>query len=108
MLFMNTWEVDEARRMWQGHPVLSKATQLLADLRDIVDANSDGWHSWAAPCRAAKKLQELIQSARPACNNTFTGAEVTEAQLKKAITPIKSFYTRNKHQLKAGVLTFPI
>jgi nicotinamidase-related amidase len=83
MLFMNEWEIDEAVQRARNHPVLSAATTFLMQLRDETNAHSDGWHSWPAPCRAAKKLIELIKAGNP-----------TERDFQKAIVPIRAFYTR--------------
>ena len=51
MLFMNTYEIDEAVDHYEHHPILARATRLLADLRNIVNANSDGWAYWRASWR---------------------------------------------------------
>lgn len=102
MLFMNTVEIDWAVDSYKQHPILSLATKLLADLRDIVDGNSDGWAYWPAPVRSARQLQELIQNGR---NNP---AAVTEEAFAKAMIPIKSFYTRFKSKMPNGEpLVFP-
>ena len=83
---MNTWEVDEARDRHRGHPVKGLASALLAKVRDLADERSDGWAYWPKPCRACKKLQELIQEKDP--------SKVTVANLKKAVAPVKAFFTR--------------
>ena len=83
-MFMNTWEIDQAVDRHKAHPVLGPATRFLAALRDYADANSDGWHSWPAPSRAARRLQEFIQAPEGA---TVTG-------LKKALAPVRAFCTR--------------
>jgi hypothetical protein len=90
---MNRWDIDQSVDRFRNHPVLGKATKFLADFRDEVDSHSDGWCHWPLPCRAAKNLQSLIQSG-----------DATEAAFKKAIVPIKSFYTRRGD--KAG-MKFP-
>jgi hypothetical protein len=93
MLFMNEWDIDEALARYVGHPVLGPATQTLANLRDATNANSDGWAYWPKPCRAAKRLQELIQGGRDSRWDTER-ADVTVAAYRKALVPIKSFRTR--------------
>jgi hypothetical protein len=84
MLFMNEYEIDRAVTRHQSHPVLSVATKFLSEFRDEVNAHSDGWCHWPAPLHAAAKLMTLVEQ----------NSQPTEADLKKALAPIKSFYTR--------------
>ena len=70
----------------RNNHLILRATKLLDDLKDAVNANSDGWPYWMPPKRAAKKLEALINDCRE--------EDLTEEKLKKAITPIKSFYTK--------------
>lgn len=86
MHFMNEAEIDEYARRHAGHPLLGPATKFLADFRDVVNANSDGWAYWAPPLRAADKLMTLIEKPQTA----------DEAALGLALRPIKSFCTRHK------------
>lgn len=83
-MFMNESEIDESVFRYQRHPVLGKATRFLADYRDEVNSNSDGWPYWGA--KAAARLMELIHNARD--------REPTEAEIRKAIGPIRSFCTK--------------
>ena len=92
---MNTYEIDDARELYRNHPVLSRATRILFALRDLADANSDGWCYWNAPSKAANKLMTLIVGAR-----ADFGRGVTEEGLKKAMTPIKAFLTRRDEVFK--------
>lgn len=87
MLFMNTWEIDEAVRRYATHPVKGPASRLLLRLRDETDERSDGWAHWPKPCRAAKKLQELLQETDE--------AQVTKARFDRALSPIKAFCTKH-------------
>lgn len=92
MSWMNTWEIDQAVETHRGHPVLGPATRMLAEYRDTVNRNSDGWAYWSAATNAAGKLMELVQ-----IGNTDYGrgaAKVTKEQFKKAQTPLKAFCTR--------------
>ena len=95
MHFMNTWEIDDCRDRYAKHPVLGPATRFLADFRDLIDQNSDGWCYWRPPVQAADKLMTLIEHPETA----------TAAALKKALTPIKSFCTRHKLKLPELITT---
>jgi hypothetical protein len=86
MLFMNTWEINQAADRHASHPVLGPATRTLANLRDAADANSDGWCYWPKPGRAAKKLMELVQA----------GGDPTPSDLNAAYRPVKTFRTQSK------------
>lgn len=67
-----------------ANPVMVKAVQFLAAFKEQVDNNSDGWAHWKCPVAAANKLMEIVQGK----------TEATEANFKKAMSPIKSFMTR--------------
>lgn len=89
MYFMNEWEIDLARSRYnlhQLHPVLGPATQLLSDLRDMVNGCSDGWAYWGPPVRAAARLMTMIQHPETATVETFKASQ----------KPIKAFCTRYK------------
>ena len=113
MLYMNDSDVHYAtQRIAQirdeaSRTVLTKAVTLLTDLIELANSVSDGWAYWKAPCKSAKKLQELIQAGLPSNQNNFTAPATTEAQLKKAVSPIKAFMTREAHQLQGKTLNFP-
>jgi hypothetical protein len=97
MMFLNTYEIDEARARYASHPVLGPAAQTLANLRDAADANSDGWAYWPKPARAAALLQKILTNAR---THTFRSwdpdyVEPTAADVRRAYAPIKAFRTRS-------------
>lgn len=85
MMYMNEFDISDAKRRHASHPVLSRATRFLEAFKDEVNANSDGWAYWPAPLRAAVKLMTLIN---------LPAANATESQFRAALSPIKSFYTR--------------
>jgi hypothetical protein len=94
MMFMNGYEIEDARARWRDHPVLGPATRTLANLRDYADETSDGWAYWPKPCRAAKKLQELIQGEAGFTRYDDEREDATPAALKQAYAPIKAFRTK--------------
>lgn len=93
---MNTWTIDEARARWRDHPVLGPATETLANLRDVADANSDGWAYWPKPARAAASLMELIEGDGTWDYRSGDRDDATSAKLKAAYRPIRAFCTRQK------------
>lgn len=98
-MWMNRGEVEDA--YWRftqltHHPVLGKAARFLKEFMEEVDNCSDGWPYWRLPSNAAGKLMDML------C--PYSKVEATEANLKKAMAPIKAFYTRRGY--KAG-MKFP-
>ncbi len=90
MLFMNDYDIALAVRLYTNpNSAKYKAVNILLAHKNVIDNNSDGWCSWAAPVNAAKKLMELIQSS----NDVLQSQQHYE--LKKALTPLRSFYTRH-------------
>lgn len=93
-MFMNEWDIEEAVRQHDDHPILGPATETLYNLMRWTNRHSDGWAYWPKPCRAARKLQELIQGDGSWEARYGERTDVTEAQLKAAYSPIKAFLTR--------------
>ena len=106
MLFMNQSDIEEAKATHAQHPILSKATKLLYDLMNLADSVSDGWAYWPKPSRAAKKLQELIRANDPRTKK-WDAPAVTEADLKRAVAPIKAFLTKEKANLQGKTVDLP-
>lgn len=83
MLFMNTWDIDDAVMRTSSYSIRGRAARFLQAFRDEVDANSDGWAYWKAPLKSAKKMQQIV----------LKHIDATEGNYKAALTPIKRFYT---------------
>jgi hypothetical protein len=89
MFYMNDYDIAmAAQRFTDPETAKCKAVKILQAHKAVVDANSDGWAYWKPPVVAARRLMELIESV-PA---TETQAH---SELYKAITPLRSFYTRH-------------
>ncbi|CAM6053494.1 unnamed protein product [Sphagnum tenellum] len=86
MMFMNQWEIDEAVVRHPASTVQGQAARILQRLRDQVNEISDGWAYWSKPLQASKNLMILVQ---------YRGGAVSEADLKKALIPVKSFCTKH-------------
>lgn len=94
-MWMNEYEIEDALRLTAHFelPIARRGAEILSRLKDWTNNNSDGWPYWQKPSRAADKLMTAIHSATQA---SYRGddKDMTEAQLKAALTPIKSFLTR--------------
>lgn len=94
MLFMNAYEIEAAYHQFHGDPVLGPATRTLLYLAAMANRCSDGWAYWPKPCRAAKRLQELIQLAQKQVRVDGTHGILAE-DVRRSYRPIKSFLTRH-------------
>ena len=93
MRFMNEYDIEAKQYVYAGHPILGPAMQTLVNLVDWTNSNSDGWAYWSKPVRAAAKVMELIEQDY---SNRYDRdrADVTLAEYRKALVPIKAFRTR--------------
>lgn len=94
MLFMNEYDVGDARARYADHAILGPATATLDNLVEWTNSNSDGWAYWPKPCRAAERLQSLIQGDNPRARFDTERDDVTLAAYRAALRPVKSFRTR--------------
>lgn len=91
---MNEYEITEAWH-FAGHNGLhnyERGALVLSHLKTWTNQNSDGWPYWAPPKRASAKLQAALEEMM---RTHFRDVQdLTEAELRKLLTPIKSFLTR--------------
>ena len=85
MRFMNRYEIAAALERNRGDAILEPAARTLANLEEWADRNSDGWHIWPKPARAAARLMEILEGAAPA----------TAENYRAALRPIRAFRTRH-------------
>jgi hypothetical protein len=89
MKFANDYDIAT----WQARAVgicgnLQSAVEILAGIAEDANSGSDGWAYWPKPCRASQRLIELIEAhIRPP-------RPVHAADLRKALSPVRAFYTR--------------
>lgn len=103
-IFMNEYEIDDALDMLRAHaPELAPYAKYLADWRDTVNENSDGWPYWKAGRSCAVKLMEAVHGATLALRTSKPLPP--EEDFAKALRPIKAAATRLK--LPAPVLSAP-
>lgn len=89
-MWMNEYDIeDAANRYGADTPNLKRAARTLLNLVNWVNGNSDGWPYWQAPSKAANRLMALIQD-----QPRWEVQEITDAELRKALTPLKSFLTK--------------
>jgi len=103
-MWMNEHEVEEAFDTFESaHPAvpnLAAGASVLDALVAWTNENSDGWPYWQKPSNAAKPLMELLGAHTYAARFGYyqgtakTLEDVSEADLRKAMTPIKAFLKR--------------
>ena len=100
-MFTNQADIEWMAQQHHDCPNVRKGVLLLYRLMQAVNEQSDGWAYWHAPSKSTEKLVELLQTAG---NLTYgTHGTITEAELRKAITPIRTMVTRQKKlQAKFG------
>lgn len=96
MTWMNEWDIGEAVCFFDAPdtPNLSHGAQVLDNLMNWTNHNSDGWPYWQKPSRAASRLMERLEEARRLYWRGQTVPDMTDAELTAALRPIKSFLTR--------------
>ena len=83
MQFYNDFKIETAERKLGAHPTLGQAVRVLAEYRDILNQNSDGWGSYTSGTRVAGSLIDVIERG-----------DATSDEVKKAISRVKRFCTR--------------
>jgi hypothetical protein len=94
MRFMNTYDIEDAAQRFANHPILGPATKTLENLCEWANHNSDGWAYWPKPARAAAKLMEMIERDGTWQWRNSYREDVTVAEYRKALAPIKAFRTK--------------
>ena len=100
-MWMNQFDIESAAQARHECPNVCKGIRLLHSLMQSVNDQSDGWAYWRAPSVAAEKLMELLSTAGNL--NYGSRGTISDADLKKAITPIRTMVTvQKKKQAKYG------
>jgi hypothetical protein len=96
--YLNDYEVEDAERVFHldGLPNLYRGAAVIHALMDYANANSDGWHMWKAPRKAASGLIDVVDDARRNHLRGHLFGDITDEQLKGLLRPVKSFLTRDK------------
>jgi hypothetical protein len=94
MTWMNEYEIEEALRYTAINelPNLRRGAEVLSALKEWTNDHSDGWPYWQKPARAANKLMDHLQTAMR--KRWGEEEDITDAELKAALSPIKAFLTR--------------
>lgn len=99
MAWMNEYEIDEAvedlEPVADEFPRLAEAAAVLQRLKNWTNGHSDGWPYWQKPSRAANRLMEALNVSRLQVRfRPDLVEDMTDAELKAALRPIKAFLTR--------------
>lgn len=94
-MWMNSGDIDRMVLVGETDlPEILPFARLLADWRDIVDENSDGWSTWRTGSKCADRLMNLLQEADS--SRRGRGQVPPRELFLKALTPIKSFATQRE------------
>lgn len=99
MKYMNDWDLARAAQRFDRNVVPNRVhlVAVVDRLRQWTNANSDGWAYWPKPARAAAKAFALIESTPYPEYSRRELEDATDAEMKAALAPIKSFMTRHAH-----------
>ncbi len=94
---MNQSEIEWESRKQHSCPNVRKGVRLMRSLMESVNQQSDGWCYWSPPSNSCKQLVALLKSA--GCFNYGAIGSydaITDAQLRKAVAPIRGMVTRQR------------
>jgi hypothetical protein len=99
MGWMNEDEIDRCVAVLErlGSPA-ARFARFLADWRDVVNANSDGWAHWQGGSRPAAKLSDLVKRAVDLAAGRDRGEAPTEQEMARSLAPIRAAATRHGFQ----------
>jgi hypothetical protein len=105
---MNQADIEIAAEQCERHEVLGPATRFLLALMESVNQQSDGWHSWPVPSKAADKLQQLIKDNTGGMWYPSSGSQITLKDVERTLTPIKRMatYQHEKQKEYGNTYTF--
>lgn len=101
---MNQADIELAANNHHDCPNVRKGFNLLLRLMQTVNEQSDGWAYWSAPSKAAEQLMGLLKTAGNLWYDTH--GKISDANFRKAVTPIKSMVTKQKRIQKRYGNTF--
>jgi hypothetical protein len=92
-MWMNRDDIDRMVETAENYlPEVLPFAKYLADWRDIVDDNSDGWPHWSPGSKCAEKLMTLLKEADD--SRRGRGQVPPRELFLKALSPIKTLATK--------------
>ena len=103
MKFMNDYDLAFARRRFTQSATPNRLALVLVvdNLREQTNMVSDGWAYWPPSCRSAAKAIALIESRTNRENDEQERVDITDAEMRAAVRPIRSFLTRHARVFSA-------
>lgn len=98
MRYMSDYDIGQARTRFTRAvcPNRLALVMVIEHLAEWTDAVSDGWAYWVKPRRAADAAMALVESTTNAANQAQEDQDITDAEMRAAVRPIKAFLTREK------------
>jgi hypothetical protein len=91
------WTWQQRHNNATGRPMAGALADNLAALAQWADDNSDGWSTWPKPARAARTATLLLRDLDNRERESWsTGRldDLTAADVKRALSPVRAFLTR--------------
>lgn len=103
-MFLNQHEIEHIATRVHEDLNVRKGVRLILRLMQATNEQSDGWAHWSPPSKSIQKLVQLLQTA----GNLMYGTrgKISDADLRKAVAPIKAMVTQQRTKQKQYGNTF--
>lgn len=97
-MFLNQYDVEQMAGQQHADLNVRKGVRLILRLMQATNDQSDGWAYWSPPSKSIEKLVQLLQTA----GNLMYGTRgsISDADLRKAVSPIRAMVTRQRAKQK--------
>lgn len=98
MRYMNDYDLAMADQRYRRGETPNRYALVLVVAHLVEETNfvSDGWAYWPKPCRAAERAIREIESTAYPEHERRQHEDITDAELRAAVQPIRSFLTRHR------------
>jgi hypothetical protein len=97
-MFMNDWDLADAHQRFtrSSKPNRLALVMVVDNLREWTDSHSDGWAYWRKARQSAARAISHIESGTYQHDLEQEDNDITDAEMRAAIRPIKAFLTRQE------------
>lgn len=94
--YLNEYEATDCLAIFSENdtPNLATGATIILALIEWTNSCSDGWPYWAKPRLAANRLVTLLDDKRRQYLKGYQFFDISDAELRQVLVPIKSFLTK--------------